>query len=394
MDRVATLAGDAGIGPPRRVLFVTGEFPPRIGGVGDHVARLATALEACGLSCHVATESRSADDPGARIHAVGSRLPLLAVVDTIRAARRVRPDVIHLHYQAGAFARPGEIMGLARVLPRLAGAGRLAVTFHDLHQPYLFPKAGQLRAALVRGLARCANAAIYVDESDRRLAVRQGYGDSNSHWIPAGPTIEPPPDSGDRRAARAALDLELEDFIVGFFGFRQRSKGVEVLAKALRRPEVAGPRTLLALIGAAAPPTNTRRAEPPVPSSTFDGVRLIDTGEQRPGVISRWLVACDVIALPFVDGLSARRGSFMNAVAHGIPVVTTAPAIEGTVDVRSDEAAFVAPDNAPALAASLAEIRDSPARRRQLAQGSKAIAARHSWSELAQRTLAAYDCAN
>ena len=389
---MAALAADANVRPTRRILFVTGEYPPRIGGVGDHVVRLAAALEARGLACHVATESRSAKDPAARVHSVGSGLPLQAVVDTLRVVRRVRPDVVHLHYQAGAFARPGEMMGLARLLPSLPGPSRLAVTFHDLHRPYLFPKAGRLRKAMVRSLGRSANAAIYVDEMDRRRAVAEGYGEANSHWIPAGPTIEPPADSGDRRAARAALDLDPDAFMVGFFGFRQRSKGIEVLAHAMRRTELAGPGMRLVLIGAAGPPTNSRRAEPPVPPSTFDGVCLVDTGEQRPEVISRWLVACDAIALPFLDGLSARRGSFMNAVAHGVPVVTTVPSVEGTVDVGVNEVALVTPGDAAGLAVALAEIRNDSARRRQLAQGSRAIAARHTWAEIARRTLAAYGC--
>lgn len=390
---MAAIASEAGVTPIPRVLFITGEYPPRIGGVGDHVVRLAAALAAGGAACHVATESRSANDLTARVHAVGSGLPLQAVIDTLRVVRRVRPDVVHLHYQAGAFARPGEMMGLARLLPSLARSSRLAVTFHDLHRPYLFPKAGRIREAMVRSLGRGATTAIYVDEVDRRRAVAQGYGEATSHWIPAGPTIEPPPDGGDRGAARAALDLESAAFIVGFFGFRQPSKGVEVLAQAMRRTELAGPDMRLVLIGAAGPPTNARRAETPVPPGTFDRVRLVDTGEQPPEVISRWLVACDAIALPFLDGLSARRGSFMNAVAHGVPVVTTVPPVEGTVDVGVDEVAFVAPGDAAGLAGALAEIRNDPLRRRRLAQGSRAIAARHTWAEIARRTLVAYGCA-
>lgn len=391
MDRLATRAVDTGVKPTRRVLFLTGEYPPRIGGIGDHVVRLASALAARGVDCHVATESRPMDEPAARVHAVGSRYPLQAVLDSMGIARRVRPDVVHLHFQAGAFARPGELVVLARLLRVLAGVRRLAVTFHDVLRPYLFPKAGPLRAWVVRSLARSAHATIFVDEMDRRRAVAQGYGERKSVWIPAGPTIEPPTDIGDRQLAREALGLKHEDYIVGFFGFRQHSKGIGVLADALRRPELRGPRTLLALIGAAAPPTNARRAETPAPPSTFEGVRLVDSGAQAPEVISRWLVACDVIALPFLDGLSARRGSYMNAVAHGVPVVTTTPSVAETVAVHADETMFVPADDAASLAAALAEIRDDPARRRGLALGSQAVAARHTWSEIAGRTLAAYD---
>lgn len=375
----------------RSVLFVTGEFPPRIGGIGDHVARLAAGLTAHGLTCHVATESRSADEVAAGVYAIAGRYPLQAVLDTLQIVRRVRPDVIHLHYQAGAFARPGELLVLAWALEWLVRTSRLVVTFHDLLQPYLFPKAGALRERVVRGLARSAHAAIYVDALDRRRAVADGYGEANSRWIPAGPTIEPSADTGHRSEARDRLGLDANDFIVGFFGFRQRSKGVGVLADALRRPELDEPRTLLALIGAATPRTDSRRSEPPVPASTFAGVRMVDTGEQPPGTISRWLVACDVIALPFIDGLSARRGSFMNAVAHGVPVVSTPPPSVGLVDVGADETAFAPSGDATALADELAAIRDDPARGRRLAHGSRAIASRHTWIEIARRTLAAYD---
>lgn len=391
MDRVAELAADAGVRPSRRVLFVSGEFPPFVGGVGDHVARLAAALTASGITCQVATESRAVSDSAARVYAVSNRFPLQALWSTLRLARRLRPDVIHMHYQAGAFARPGELMGLGHALRLVGLPSRLVVTFHDLLQPFLFPKAGWLRARVVRSLARSAHAALYVDELDRRRAVTQvGHG-ATAFWIPAGPTIEPPAGIGDRSAARVALGLDRDDFIVGFFGFRQRSKGVGVLAAALRRPELAGPRTLLALIGAAEPPTNERRAEPAVEPHTFDGVRLVDTGVQPRDVISRWLVACDAIALPFLDGLSARRGSFMNAAAHGVPVITTYPPVRGTVDVKADEVGFVAPYDERRLAEALAEIRDNPLRRQRLTEGAQAIAARHTWSEIARRTLEAYD---
>ena len=387
MDRVAGLATGPSVRPVPRVLFVTGEYPPRIGGIGDHVVRLAEGLRAHGLTCFVATESRSVDQPDAGIHAVAGQYPLQAVRRTLQIVRRVRPDVVHVHYQAGAFARPGELWLLAWLLKRTQ---RLVVTFHDILQPYLFPKAGRLRERVVRGLARSAHAAIYVDELDRRRAVAHGYGAANSKWIPAGPTIEPSADTGNRSAARERLGLDAKDFIIGFFGFRQASKGVVVLADALRRPELSGPRSLLALIGAASPTTDSRRSEPPVPASTFAGVRLVDTGEQPSDRISQWLIACDAIALPFLDGLSARRGSFMNAVAHGVPVVSTPPPSMGLVDVGADEAAFAPSGDAAALAVELAAIRDNRARRQQLVRGSRAIASRHTWSAIARRTLAAY----
>ena len=81
----------------------------------------------------------------------------------------------------------------------------------------------------------------------------------------------------------------------------------------------------------------------------------------------------------------------MNAVVHGVPVITTLPPDAGTVDVEDGEVGFVEPDDAGALAGALAEIRDNPPRRRQLTEGAQAIASRHTWSAIAGRTLDAYD---
>ncbi len=392
MDRTKELTpGVRGAGRPR-VLFVSGEFAPRMGGIADHTAKLAAAMQAAGVVCHVATESRRVDEPAARVHAAAGRLPLQAALATARTARRLRPDVVHLQFQAGAFQRPGEIAGLA-LLPRLLLArARLAVTFHDLGAPYLFPKAGPLRSALVRRLARAADAAIFVDELDRRAAVAACGGLPRAHWIPTGPGIEPTQATGGRLAARAALGLDAGLFVVGFFGFRQRSKGVGVLAEAMRAPHLRRPDTRLALIGAAAPPLPARRAEPAAPARTFDGLRVIDTGALPTAAVSRWLTACDVVALPFLAGLSTRRGSFMNAAAHGAPIVTTRPPHAGLVDVRPGEVCFVPRNDAAALAQALAVVRDSPGRRRELAAGARAVAARHAWTEIARRTLAAYGC--
>ncbi len=380
----------ASVRPSERILFIVGEYPPLVGGVGDHVVKLGAELESMGFSCHVGTESRSKNDSGQRVHGINCSVPFRSVVEIVGLIRRVRPTVVHFHHQAGAYSRPSETMVAMSLLRWTGLVPFLAVTFHDLSEPYLFPKAGRIRAMLLGRLARVADALIYVDELDRRV-LRARCGDSlNDYWIPAGPTIEPAPDVGNRDLARMDLGLSTDAFIVGYFGFRQPSKGVCVLAEAMRNEDLLQPGTRLALIGASGPGTNPRRAELVVSPDVFREIDVVESGPQSGLGVSRWITACDVIVLPFLDGLSARRGSFMNAVAHGIPVVTTVPKVAGSVNVHEDEVAFIPANDVGALVRTLVEIRDNRARRVQLAEGSRAIAARHTWTEIASQTRVAY----
>ena len=372
------------------VLMVTGEYPPRIGGVGDHALKLRTALETRGLVCQIVTESRSNDNESESVRSIDTRLPFQSVIGALRILREIRPDVLHVQFQAGAFARPGELLAVAVLARIFKLVGRVVVTLHDLNEPYLFPKAGRFRSWFLRQLERAADSVIYVDELDRRWADANRDASVDRFWIPAGPTIEPARQCLDRNSSRMCLNLSSEEFVVGYFGFRQASKGIRVLVEAMHRPGLKEPRVALALIGAAGPSITGSRSEQLVGDSIFSGLNTVQTGAQNPSTISMWLKACDVVALPFLEGLSSRRGSFMNAVAHGIPVVTTEPKVDGVVDVAGHEVIFIPRGNVEALAQELISLRNDRAKRDSLAAGSLAVAERHSWSEIARRTQEVY----
>ena len=370
--------------------MMTGEYPPRIGGVGDHAHKLRTALVSLGLVCEIVTESRSNDSERESVRSLDTRFPLQAVTGALRILRKARPDVLHLQFQAGAFARPGELLVIAFLARVFKLVGRVVVTLHDLNEPYLFPKAGRFRSWFFRQLERMADSVIYVDELDRLWADANRDAAVDRFWIPAGPTIEPGRQVLDRDASRTCLNLSKNDFLIGYFGFRQASKGIRVLAETMRRPEFKDPHVALALIGAAGPNLTGSRSEVVVEDSIFTGLNIFQTGAQDPAVISMWLSACDVVALPFLEGLSSRRGSFMNAVAHGLPVVTTEPKVEGMVDVASHEVVFVPRGDVEALAKELVSLRNDGSKRDRLAKGALAVADRHSWSEIARRTREVY----
>ncbi len=377
--------------PTRRILFVTGEFPPRCGGIADYVIRLRSSLEEMGARTYVATEAVAHDRPEERVYRLAPHPWCRQIVTVARLARRCRSDVVHIQYQAGAFDSALQVALMPRALRLMGYGGLLAVTFHDLAEPFVFPRAGALRRWSVDLLRGWADVCIYVDAYDRaRVSARTSGEWRRSQVIPAGPTIEPPPSLGTRAEVRSILGLPADAFLVGFFGFRQAGKGLEALAAAMRTPGLGGCGARLALIGAAGPNVSARRAAAQVPPSTFAGVDVLEPGYLDAPDISLWLRACDVAALPYDEGLSTRRGSFMVAAAHGLPVVTTTPVRPDLLDVRHGEVAFTPVRDPVSLAAALLRVRDDPDYRSALEAGARAVARRYSWRRIARKTLDAY----
>lgn len=403
---------------PTGVCMLTGELPPDCGGVGDYTARLSDALAGLGVPLGILTRRRP-DLPPRRVFGA-NRVPVHGTLPAwnprawplvTRALSQLGPcPLLHIQFQAGAFDLGGSVHLLPSLLRAALPRARVVTTFHDFLVPYLFPKAGPARLAANRLLARSSHAAIFTDLADLELA---GPG-VRGRVVPIGSNVDRVTTVKTSRAAiRRDLGADDETFVVGYFGFLNPSKGVPTLLEALgqiaaRRP---GRSVRLALIGAEAGisnPTDLAQARAVHHAIEQDqlGERIVRTGFLKPPELSATLLACDVVALPFRDGASARRGTLMAALAHGLPIVSTLPArtspLPGPaaiwlgagpsgVAVRDGEAILlVPPDDADALATALIRLADDPSLRARLAEGATTAATRIAWPTLASETREVY----
>jgi hypothetical protein len=140
-----------------------------------------------------------------------------------RLRREWAPDVIDVQYQTAAYGMHPAI----NLLPRHCGGLPVVATFHDLKVPYLFPKAGPLRAAANRRLARAAAAAIVTNAED--WAEMAGWrGIRRRALIPIGSNIPTALPAGYGRAAwRRAHGLPENALVMCYFGVLNASKGGE-----------------------------------------------------------------------------------------------------------------------------------------------------------------------
>lgn len=383
-----------------RILLLSAEYPPLPGGVGDYTRQLAAALRSHGHMVYVLTiqhgryivygvaQDGSTDE---QIFILDDKLHISTAswgwtswnrVNTI--LERFHPDLLHIQYQTGAYAMHPAINLLPWRLRRRPGRPLVAVTFHDLLEPYLFPKAGPLRRWVNRRLACDADLVVATNAVDQEGLRR--YGVAEPFLIPIGSNIAvDPPGDYDREEWRTRLGLRPDDLLITYFGLLSPNKGADQLVEAL--PYLAGYLCLLG--GTATAPQDrefARRLTARIAALNL-GSRVLTTGYLNAGAISAYLLASDVVALPFRDGASFRRGSLLAALAHGCAVLTTCPTDEATAGRLRDgqEALLVPPGDQAALIQALERLMTDQPLRKQLGATGRRLATRFSWSTIAHQ---------
>jgi glycosyltransferase involved in cell wall biosynthesis len=381
-----------------KVLFVTGEFPPMQGGVGDYTREIGLALHDLGCDVHVLTSTQAGPVVGLTIHPLVERWNWRSWGISLDLVRQQRPDVVHVQYQAAAYAMHPAINFLPRRLRWLGNRRpKSAVTFHDLKVPYLFPKAGRLRRWVMDELASSSDAVITSNRED--FEDLQERLQTSPALIPIGSNIDPRlPVGYDRDVWRARWGASPGDLLLCFFGFVNERKGVDTLIRTLDLL-VADPRCpgnpLLLFIGGqtgASDPTNV--AYLAYIRDLINELGLEDrirwTGYIPAEEVTASFSAADLCVLPYRDGVSFLHGTFHAALAHGVPILTTRPRVDLPELVDGANVLLVPPERPDALARAIKELAMATELRRTLGNGAQTLSEQFRWEKIAANTLALY----
>jgi glycosyltransferase involved in cell wall biosynthesis len=383
---------------PLHVALLSAEYPPMPGGVGDYTRQLGAALMAAQVRVTAISGASNAPAPdGPPVYRLPLRTWGWALWGALaRALAELQPDVIHIQYQTGAYGMHPAVNLLPLALRLRRPRPQIIVTAHDLLVPYLFPKAGPLRTWVTRRLLADSAAAIVTNREDFVQAEGFRPRARRLELVPIGSNIAVAPPAGfDRAAWRARLGVAPDAPLVAFFGLISRTKGVATLLDALAI--LNGAPHLLIIGGAAANAEDQEfaaAAQQRIAALGLGG-RVMITGHAAEEEVSAHLLAADLVALPFTDGASFRRGSLLAALAHGVPVVTTSlggevPAPDGGA-LRDGENALLVPPNDPAaLAAAIVRLRSDPRLAARIGAGGRALAQRFGWDTIAAQHIRLY----
>jgi glycosyltransferase involved in cell wall biosynthesis len=367
--------------------MITGEYPPMQGGVGAFTKILSGEMAAQGHDLFVLLRTGTqSDDPHVQLAATVQNWGAGSLVAARRWARDLRLDVVNIQYQTAAF----DMSPFIHFLPDALRPTPTVTTFHDLRFPYLFPKAGKLRDGIVMRLANASNGMIATNHEDFARLKHPRLQQSHAALIPIGSNIlRVESDAQAWRKQAGAAD----DFLIVYFGLINRSKGLETLLEALTRLNDLPVR--LALVGGGAgssDPTNAaymREIDAQIERLGL-AARIHRTEFVDDAAVSGYLAAADVVALPFADGASYRRGTLMAAIEHSCAIMTTTPQVDIPTFVDGVNMRLMPPNDANALAAALRDLHAAPETRKRLQLGAAALAQQFGWHEIAAATLDFY----
>lgn len=380
------------------ILFVTGEYPPMRGGVGDYTRALALALHDLGARVSVLTSQRAVQphctdfDECVRVLPAIERWDWRILQIAPELAHELRADWVHVQYQTAAYGMHPAV-NFAPCLWKRKGV-RTAWTYHDLLPMYLFPKAGRfLRRWVTEVPARCAELVITTTETDR-LALLQHRIEAVA--IPIGSNIVSVQLSeAERRARRRRRGYADHHLVIGFFGFLNQSKGGVELVETLRRLRGKRNDVRLLMIGdkvGASDQTNQtyfRKVETLI--RKYQLSELVQwTGAEPDSEVAADLNACDVVLLPFADGASLRRGTLMAALANGCAIVTTRPLAPLPELQHEREVLYTEIGDADAMAEAVLRLAHDPVLRARLQNYARRASAQFGWEEIARRHLERY----
>ncbi len=374
-----------------RIGIITGEYYPQEGGVGDFTRELGGALHRAGHEIHILTSGEEIGPPVRELGlSIYRHIPAWnwgAYKRILQWAQAIQPDALNLQYQAAAFGMRGAI-NLFPHLQRKHLPAPLVVTYHDLLPPYLFPKAGPLRQWSVWQLAQHSAGVIVTNDWDynRLTAAIAKPALPPVRMIPIGSNIHPhsggdPERWGNRMGA----------FLIGFFGFQNRNKGIETLLHALAKVRADGVDAQLLFIGGR---TGSSDATNAAYAAEVDALiaelglteHVQQTGFIAPEEVSAALTACDVCALPYRNGVNLRHGTLHACLVHGKAIISTHPTIP-TPQLRDhDNLLLISPDDPDALAAALHELHTDRELRALLGKRAATLAQEFSWKRIAGYT--------
>ncbi|HEX9713375.1 MAG TPA: glycosyltransferase family 4 protein [Actinomycetota bacterium] len=366
-----------------RVTILGRDFPPAVGGIGDHTDLLAAELarrgQAVTVVCSAPADARASFD----VRPVIDRWDARGSASIVRAVAGSRPDIIVWQYNPFAVGRRGLTPGIGRLARALAAEAPLVLLAHELWFPFRREGLKGLVWALahrrqMRALARAARMVVVTTEQRAaELARAIPSVASTTRVIPIAANVEPRP---EQRSARATFGLPDDAFVVAHLGSVGPGREIDRVFDAVAELRARGLDVRLLLAGNTGPFT--------APGSLNGAV--ITTGILSREQLSAALASADAYVHPDLVGPSAgRRGSLVAALAHSLPVVAfrgpdhASQLLDGTNVVITD------PDE---LSDALAGLASDRARATQIGDAARQTYLEHfAWPRVGDELLAVFE---
>ncbi len=367
---------------------VTCEYPPQIGGVGDYTRLLALQLHHVGDIVHVWAPSLPTEqlfeEPGITLHRTLGTFSRHNLEQTTKELHAIDPKAdLLVQWVPHGYGRRSMNVGFCRWIESLAQAGNRVTLM--VHEPCLEPRQGswkqkivaQVHRRMIRILLRSASRVLVSIPAWERYLQPYAPAGMQFEWLPIPATI-PVAAKGNVR------DRFANRLLLGHLG-TYSAEVAAMLAPALLEVLTGLSDCDALLVGNGSDRfASSFSAQHPALIN-----RVHATGALPDTLLSQNLSACDLMLQPYPDGLSSRRTSLMNVLAHGIAVVSNSGHLTEDLWAKSSAVALAAPSHS---ARECIRLLTDPASRSMLAEaGRKLYRSQFDWPVIVAKLRAKPD---
>lgn len=304
------------------------------------------------------------------------------VAATIRGlwhARRLGARIAHFH-----FFHVGLLQYLGIVVAHLLGL-KVIVSAHDVGSF----RPGESSGLLHRIYRKSDALIVYSKEAQRKLLEVFAVSAEKTFLAPHGnydgffPAIPPADD------AKTSFGYDGSHFVILFFGQLKKVKRLDLLLMATAVARARGTGRLRLLVAGSPADSNIAELEYFIETEGLQDVVQIHARYIENSEIPLYLSAADLMVLPY-DNIY-QSGVVLLAMSYGVPVLTSdIPGMLEVLDNGRTGLTFRAGDKDD-LADKLIALECGAQDTSELARAAREVAlTRHSWSNCAQATIAAY----
>lgn len=373
-----------------KVCMISGSYPPMKDGVGDYTQKLFEALrEQLGDEISLIT-TETVISKGSRDKGIWGIIPTWdyrAISIIIRTLREMRPDIVHIQYPTHGYGKRPAVNFLPLILRLFFPRVRVVSTIHEFTNRSLLGKLRLLISIIF------SHKVIIVDKQYARAIKRfWPFPGRKMVHIPVGANILPLSDVDDRQLLQLRMSLHIgaTDPVICYFGVIRRGKGLTLLLEAFSEVMRKYPNSKLLLIGHISNQEYYKEVIEPAIEHHGLGEQVVLTGSCEPADVSRYLTLSDICVLPFEDGVTEKRGSFMVALQHGLPIITTKSEFlpDGLIDGKN--VILVEYGDKEALITGIIHLIGDHHLQSELAHNAATLARTFCWDRIASRTHDTY----
>lgn len=364
--------------PPKKLTIISGTYPPMPCGVGDYTAILARHLAELGIEVSVISSMEAQKQhEQVQLYAMIEKWHWPALKQIINKLHDIQPEAILFQWPTAAYGRSLAVNYLPKAIKRQFPHVPLLATLHELR--YFKP---WTRWRLT-WLYQVVDQLILVDSMDYQWLPKKNRSQSTIHQIPIGSNI-PKAKEFSRLTYRQSLGINIEDFLLVFFGFVNPPKGIELLLDGLN--EINNERVRLLLLSELKEGNHYHKKIMNRINKSSLKTGTIIRCNQPANEIAKLLKSADCAVLPFKDGASLKRGTLMACITQHMPIITTIPKDDDKKIFKHQENIWLVPDNDKrALKEAILYLMKHPDSRSALAYGASKMDRIFNWRKIAEK---------